>query len=376
MTSGFRTAYYGGTVDLDELFKSGSGSGTTGFVAQDGKDLAQRYAPRVISAYDFSGPCGFTAQDGRDLTQWFLEKGFEDARPVVWSGTDTVDITDCQYEVIVAAAYNLADYPGTPTGWNSIGTVVIPGTAYARLAWTYATTPDISATFSSSTKGVALRFDAMSAPSAVSIGSATSNVVYSPLTLKNYAGDNVPALVSYALTYDVNPPAIPLGFFSISNAPYLGMSAAGRDFGAASYPGDTRPGRSGYGYGAFIVELARSGQGPISGQLNVQQYSDGTYTYIGYRQGVLGSWTPTREVAPLQELVYVPELNATIVTIGGGQLLGAGIVNAMRATDNPAVTYQSGRLGYYAPQYSGPNDLLQLASAVGTTRTFDITVGL
>lgn len=66
--TGYDPSQLGVELDLDDVFKAGSGTGTTGFV-EGTQDLAQRYAPFTANKLGYD--TGFIASDGRDLREWF-----------------------------------------------------------------------------------------------------------------------------------------------------------------------------------------------------------------------------------------------------------------------------------------------------------------
>lgn len=130
----------GVAVDLDELFKSGSGTGQTWF-SQEGQDLAQRYAPFTTNKLPFN--THFVARDGRDLTEWF------EARPpqadltwdsAVGSGNTPLLPPHAFGDMILVLAFRsgATTSPTLPSGYTNIDTAVDGGSS-ARVGYKIAT---------------------------------------------------------------------------------------------------------------------------------------------------------------------------------------------------------------------------------------------
>ena len=87
MATSYITEYGGGGPrDLEELFEVGATPGYTGFNVANGNDVSQQFAP-LSSGSSIGFNTGFVALDGRDLADWFAKKGT--VVQLNWVGTIT-----------------------------------------------------------------------------------------------------------------------------------------------------------------------------------------------------------------------------------------------------------------------------------------------
>jgi len=86
MATSYITEYGGGGPrDLEELVEVGATPGYTGFNVANGNDVSQQFAP-LSSGSRIGFNTGFVALDGRDLADWFAAKGSV-SPPLNWIGT-------------------------------------------------------------------------------------------------------------------------------------------------------------------------------------------------------------------------------------------------------------------------------------------------